>query len=154
MPTPTPSPTPLPTPDGAQFYVSPTGSSGGDGSIGNPWGLGALTTYGVVPAGATVSLRGGTFDLDFTPNTSDGATADQTWFGMAGTPTAPIIVRPYPGERPKIAIDYILHISGSYVQWHEIEFLDAKTKRTVLGGWEWPRPGTLSIEGEYVKLIN
>ncbi|MCA1605784.1 MAG: hypothetical protein LC775_09995, partial [Acidobacteria bacterium] len=73
---------------------------------------------------------------------------------MAGTPTNPIIVRPYPGERPKIAIDYILHLSGSYVQWHEIEFLDAKTDRTVYGGWGWPRSGTLGLEGEYVKLIN
>ncbi|MCA1624001.1 MAG: hypothetical protein LC778_09415, partial [Acidobacteria bacterium] len=154
MPTPTPSPTPLPTPDGAQFYVSPTGSSGGDGSIGNPWGLGALTTYGVVPAGATVSLRGGTYDLDFTPNTSDGATADQTWFWMAGTPTNPIIVRPYPGERPKIALDYTLHLNGSYVHWYEIEFLDAKTDRTAYGGWAWPRPGNLSLGGEYIKLIN
>jgi hypothetical protein len=70
------------------YYVSPTGSSAGDGSIGQPWNLAtALAGAGgrVLP-GDTIWLRGGTYRGGYR----------STLRGAAGLP---IVVRQFPGER-------------------------------------------------------
>src|ERR1700687_4824314 len=76
----------------SDFYVSPTSSAGGNGSIGNPWDL--LTAFGQpasVKPGDTIWLRGGIYIPE-----------NPTWPALEcylrGTPAAPIIVRQYPGE--------------------------------------------------------
>src|SRR5690349_20013988 len=72
---------------GADYYVAPNGSSGGDGSISNPWDLGsALSRTGVIQAGDTLWVRGGTYHGTFTSH-------------LQGTPSSPVVVRQMPGER-------------------------------------------------------
>src|SRR5689334_17648608 len=71
----------------ADFFVSPTGSARGDGSIGNPWDLQtALNGPAAVHPGDTIWLRGGTYRGTFASN-------------LNGTSSAPIQVRQYAGER-------------------------------------------------------
>ncbi len=79
----TPDPTTsAPTPTG--YFADPDVSSGGDGSIGNPWSVThALTTS--IPAGSTIWIRAGNVPGAILP-TIDGASGN------------PIIVRSYPGE--------------------------------------------------------
>jgi phosphodiesterase/alkaline phosphatase D-like protein len=84
-----------PPPTGASFYVALNGSPSGNGNINSPWNLQtALNQPSVVQPGATIYLRGGTYNGKFTSN-------------LNGTSTAPITVRSYPGEMAKI--DGYLH---------------------------------------------
>ncbi len=72
---------------GSDFYVSPTGSPSGSGSVSSPWDLQtALAQPAAVHPGDTLWLRGGTYVGTFTNR-------------LTGTSVAPITVRPYPGER-------------------------------------------------------
>ncbi|MEK7116901.1 MAG: peptidoglycan-binding protein [Patescibacteria group bacterium] len=69
-----------------EFYVSPSGTSSGDGSITSPWDLQtALNQPASVQPGDTIWLRGGTY---------------KGWYvsKLVGTSAQPIIVRSYPGE--------------------------------------------------------
>ncbi len=75
----------------AQYYVSPTGSASGNGSLENPWDLQtALNHPAVVHPGDTIWLRGGTYTGNFISN-------------LTGTETAPITVKQYPGEKAVLA---------------------------------------------------
>ena len=79
-----------PQSSGAQFYVSPTGSPSGDGSLGNPWDFQtALNQTALVQPGATINLRGGVYTGHFTSR-------------IVGSASNPITVRAYPGETPKL----------------------------------------------------
>ncbi len=81
--------------NGTDFYVSPTASASGTGSIGNPWKLQtALNQPSAVKPGDTIWLRGGTYTG--APFTSY----------LNGTSANPIIVRQYPGERARIDGNY------------------------------------------------
>ena len=72
------------------FYVSPTGSHSGSGSITDPWDLAtALAQPAAVQPGATIWLRGGVYSGTFTST-------------LVGAPGNPIVVRQYPGERATI----------------------------------------------------
>lgn len=88
--TPTPVPTPQPTPVAGAFYVSTTGFGLKDGSINNPWDFQTACnqTAKILP-GSTVYLRGGTYLGKFICR-------------LAGTASAHIDVRPYPGETFKL----------------------------------------------------
>jgi hypothetical protein len=78
-------------PQATSFYVAPTGSPSGDGSIGRPWDLQtALNGPGTVRPGDTIWVRGGNY-TSVTYNSH-----------LNGTATAPIIVRNYNGERASI----------------------------------------------------
>jgi hypothetical protein len=77
-------------PVGPRFYVSPSGSSAGDGSVGSPWDLQtALSQPAAVVPGSTVWLRGGTYVGKFASV-------------LRGTPALPVVVRSYPGEWARI----------------------------------------------------
>jgi len=67
------------------IYVSPNGSWSGDGSISKPYSLGDVLS-GTAKGGDTVWLRGGTYKE-----------TNICWSG--GTPSQPLILRQYPGER-------------------------------------------------------
>src|SRR5205807_2442652 len=89
---PAPPPPPPPPPPGTRvgYYVSPSGSPSGDGSAARPWDLRtALAQPAVVHPGDTIWLRGGTY--------SGGAAGFTS--NLLGTPSTPIVVRQYPGER-------------------------------------------------------
>ncbi|MEK7117062.1 MAG: hypothetical protein AAB837_02775 [Patescibacteria group bacterium] len=70
-----------------EFYVSPSGTSSGDGSITSPWDLQtALNQPASVQPGDTIWLRGGTYAGTFTSR-------------LLGTQSSPIIVKNYQTER-------------------------------------------------------
>jgi hypothetical protein len=78
------------SPTHAGHYVSPSGSASGDGSAGRPWDLRtAFAQPAAVHPGDTIWLRGGTY--------SGGANGFTS--SLLGMPSAPIVVRQYPGER-------------------------------------------------------
>src|ERR1041384_4302453 len=72
-------------------YVSPSGSSAGDGTLARPWDLATAISGGGgrVAPGDTIWLRGGTYR---------GAVVSSV-HGAAG---APVVVRQYRGERAVI----------------------------------------------------
>ncbi len=71
---------------GSAYYVAPSGSSSGDGSLANPWDLQtALSHPAVVQPGDTIWLRGGTYTGLYNST-------------LTGTASTPIILRSYPGE--------------------------------------------------------
>jgi hypothetical protein len=70
----------------AAFYVSPSGSSSGSGTLSSPWDLQtALNQPSVVQPGATIYMRGGTYKGKFKSS-------------LNGSAASPITVRSYPGE--------------------------------------------------------
>jgi len=74
--------------DHAGYFVSPSGSSSGDGSQSRPWDLptALANAAGKVQPGDTVWLRGGTYKGSFRSM-------------LRGTASQPVVVRQYPGER-------------------------------------------------------
>jgi hypothetical protein len=79
-----------PRPRGRNYYVSPTGSASGDGSIGKPWDLQtALSQPSTVQPGDKIWLRGGTYTGVFNSY-------------LNGDAANPIVVQQYPGERATI----------------------------------------------------
>lgn len=150
----------------SDFYVSPTGSAGGDGSINNPWDVyTAFNQPASVQPGDTLWLRGGIY----TPENPSWP-AIQCY--LQGTANAPIIVRGYPGERaifqevpyPQYtgAYDqYCLYMdSGGYVWFWDFELRSTNTTRytSVTGSdptpTDLPIPNSCEIQAPGVKLIN
>jgi len=82
--------------DSPAWYVAPNGTATGQGTITSPWDLQTALNGG--PSGTNVKpgdiiwLRGGTYI----------ASAKTFYCSLAGTASAPIIVRGYPGERAVI----------------------------------------------------
>ena len=114
---------------GGQHYVSASGSAAGDGSVNRPWDLAtALAHPGPVRPGDTIWLRGGTY----------GTGRDIFRSKLLGSADAPIIVRPYAGERAIIngwlqvgCCDRDPHPSaGAYVWFWGLEFASSVADRT------------------------
>ncbi len=86
------------------FFVTPAGTTStapGTGTITNPWALAtALAQPAAVHAGDTIWLRGGTYTGNFTSY-------------LTGTPSLPIVVRQYPGERATLNGNVNASLSGS-----------------------------------------
>jgi hypothetical protein len=114
------------TVQGAEYYVSPTGTPQGDGSKDKPWDLKtALAPAEAIQPGDTVWLRGGTYTGHFVSN-------------LKGTKEAPIHVRQYPGERAAIDANYNrntvggaypLLIQGGYTWFEGFEMMSSYPKR-------------------------
>ncbi|MBZ5600924.1 MAG: hypothetical protein LAO79_01305 [Acidobacteriia bacterium] len=114
----------------SQFYVSPAGSSSGDGSINRPWDLAtALQGPASVQPGDTIWLRAGTYPGQFTST-------------LSGTSAAPIIVRQYPSERATIdggsSRTAALTVSGSYCWFWGFEIMYSDPIRVVPSPGPWP----------------
>ncbi|HEY9517483.1 MAG TPA: Ig-like domain-containing protein, partial [Gemmatimonadaceae bacterium] len=101
------------------YFVSPSGSASASGSAASPWSLSTALSggNGRIQPGDTVWLRGGTYSGEF--NTS-----------LAGTASAPIIVREYPGERT--TINGSLSTTGKYTWFwgFEVANTDAGSQST------------------------
>lgn len=84
---------------GGEFYISTTGSNGGSGSIGSPWGT---FDYAIsqIGAGDTLYVRGGNYSLSSRIRIQKG--------GVSG---APITMQAYPGETP--VLDFAANPSSS-----------------------------------------
>ena len=113
---------------GMDHFVSPNGSSSGDGSINNPWDLPtALSQPASVRPGDTIWLRGGTYRA---PNSNGFSSM------LNGTATSPIIVRNYNGERATLdgrGTENTLYVGGSYTWYWGLEIMDSNTNRTPNG---------------------
>src|SRR5262245_18608010 len=84
---------------GNEYYVSPSGSSSGNGSISAPWDLRtALNAPATVKPGDTIWLRGGSYSLGYTQSTI---------VRLRGAVDKPITLRGFSGERA--IIDGTLH---------------------------------------------
>jgi hypothetical protein len=115
---------------GAKFYASPDGTPGGDGSIAHPWDIVTALAQPstIVPPGSTIWMRGGTYGTGTTIFRSS----------LVGMPSAPIVVRQYPGERAIIngwlqigCCDQDPHPDqGAYVWFWGLEFASSITDRT------------------------
>lgn len=84
----------------AQHHVTPAGSSGGSGSMTNPWSLEyALSHPSVVQAGDTIWMHGGVYRGNYQCQ-------------LVGSPTRPIIVRGYGRERAVIDAGLVQGLCG------------------------------------------
>jgi len=132
-----------------EHYVSPTGTAGGDGTIGDPWDL--VTAMGhpaAVLAGDTIWLRGGTHDGDDVTSTLNGSSG------------SPIIVRQFVGERAIIDVgpgQFQIATGSSWTDYWGFEVTSSNTVReTAIVGSE-PADITHSsfyTFGSNVNLIN
>ncbi len=108
----------------AQWYASPSGSSGGTGSISSPWDLQTvLHGPAAVQPGDTIWMRAG----NYSPPNGEYFLMDY----LRGTAAAPIHLRAYPGERPTVtmwfraAIDPVsadINPGAGYVWIQDVEF--------------------------------
>jgi hypothetical protein len=130
------------------WFAAPAGSSTGDGS-GRPWDLQTALHggNGSVQPGDTIWLRGGTYTSASPLNST-----------LAGTPSAPIVVRQYPGERaildargatsPTMRGDF-LTAAGNYSTFWGFEVMDSDPNRSTD-----TRPNLIVVNASHVKLIN
>ncbi len=110
----------------SNFYVSPTGSASGNGTIASPWNIYTGLGTSTVKPGDTVWLRGGIYG---------SGSSVQSY--LNGTSALPIYVRQYPGERA--TINGGLGVVGNYTWFWGFEVAELN--------WNWPR--TTSVVGSF-----
>ena len=149
--------TPEPVPGGAnQFYVSPSGSASGNGSITNPWDIRTALTKGrTIPAGSTVWLRAGRHVVgkEFCyspayPSCGEGY--------IHGSPGNYITVRSYPGERASID-GSLVFLGGGSAGWvivRDLELYDSSTDRYYNAQSGWMKDNGIEIPAGNMKFIN
>src|SRR3989449_6215140 len=130
------------------WFAAPAGASTGDGSR-RPWDLQTALRggNGKVQPGDTVWLRGGTCTSTSPINST-----------LAGTPSAPVGVRQYPGERA------ILDARGATSPTNRGDFLTASGDYSTFWGFEVmrsdpdrsrdTRANLIVVNASHVKLIN
>src|SRR5207247_4758577 len=130
------------------WFAAPTGSSGGDGSR-RPWDLQTALQGGAgkVQPGDTVWLRGGTY-----------TSATPIYSTLAGSASAPVVVRQYPGEQAILAApgaasptsrgDFFT-VQGNYSQFWGFEVTDSDPNRSVN-----TRPNLIAVNASDAKLGN
>jgi len=102
-------------------FVSPTGTSGGDGSSAAPWSLSSAITGagGRIQGGHTVCLKEGTYPLS------------NARLSVSGSSTAPVIFRNAPNERPILDANggnsNLLTVAASNVWLWGLEFTDSSS---------------------------
>ncbi len=137
---------------GTDFYVSPGGRPGGDGSIGRPWDLAtALAGRAGVQPGDTIWLRGGTYTIPPGGN---------ILCGLRGTAAAPITVAQYPGERATIDIKGAAQgffftnspnpSGAAYVNFKDFEVTNSDTNRST----RFPVVAFYVRTSDHLKFIN
>jgi hypothetical protein len=145
--------TPDPTPAG--FYVSPTGTAGGDGSFGNPWDLQTALNSPAVRPGDTIWVRGGTYKRAANPAYTTG---------INGTAGNPITIRAYPGEfasldavNTAVGSDALaLRIQGAYLWFWGLDITNSQTARQSTDPAVAVRSGTIEfrVGAANSKVIN
>ncbi len=152
--------TPPPSGSGNNWYVSPSGSSSGNGSIGSPWDIvTAFQQPSSVKPGDTIWLRAGKY--------GDGTSGAVLASNLVGTASAPIVVRAYPGERA--IIDAWLQVGccdqapnpskGAYTWFWGVEFASYNPDRSsgTSGPPEWAHQANHAAVDTWApgtKLIN
>ncbi len=127
----------------AEYHISPTGSSSGDGSQSRPWDLQtALNHPASVRAGDTLWMRAGVHRRNNAPTKFTSRLT-----GAAGTP---IIVRQYPGERATVD-GSIEQSSGRYVTYWGFEVMCSNPNRYASEIWA---TGGMDLRAPNLKCIN
>ena len=133
----------------AGYYVSPAGTSGGDGSVDRPWNLATALAgaAGKVQPGDTVWLRSGTYRGEFVSTVS----------GSAGKP---VVFRQYPGEHALIDAagsvrnSTVLSVRGPWVVFWGFEMTNTDADRTYSLTGNAGRPHALANYGSHTKFIS
>jgi hypothetical protein len=126
-------PPPPPPETHTGWQVTPNGTSGNQGTAASPWSLShALSgAGGTIRPGDTVWVRAGTYT--------------GSWYTtVAGTASAPVIIRAYPGERARL--NGAMQINGGYVWYWGLEVSNTSSTIGEVTGINIYHPG--------VKLIN
>lgn len=125
-----------------EWYVSPSGLPSNDGSAARPLSL-AAALGGSSPArpGDTIWLRGGTYVGNFTSS-------------LTGTPSAPIMVKQYPGERATLdgvpdSSLAILTVGGADTWFWDFEVTNSDPQRLLV-----PHNVGMNMFGPRTKAIN
>ncbi len=130
----------------AGWFASPTGTSGGDGSR-QPWDLQTALTggNGAVRSGDTIWLRGGTYAGTYSTT-------------LAGTASAPIVVRQYPGERATIdggtSNVQTFRVDGQWAIYWGFEIMQSGTARSCDSCLGLRPTGVYVRNAHDVKLVN
>src|SRR6266568_1871226 len=128
-------------------YVSPSGSSAGDGTLARPWDLATALGGGGgrVAPGDTIWLRGGTYR---------GAVVSS----VQGAPGAPVVVRQYRGERAVIDAagatsstrrGDLFVVTGDYAVYWGFELMDSDPDRTTD-----TRPNMVVNDASHTRYVN
>jgi hypothetical protein len=142
-----PQPPPPPSGPHAGYYVSPTGTSAGDGSIDRPWDLptALANASSKVQPGDTVWLRGGTYHGTFRSSSK-----------LKGTASAWVVVRQYPGERAILDANggtvSALYVGGEYSVFWGFEFTNSDPKREM--SLTERRTNVIANYANHTKYIN
>lgn len=144
----------LPIVNGRAWYVSPAGTSHGDGSIDQPWDIVTGLNNKAVQPGDTVWLRGGRY--------GDGTKAAIITSSLVGSAAAPIIVRSLRNER--VVIDAWLQAGccdqannparGSYTWFWGLEFAGFNTNRISTASGDQANHAGADTWGDGTKFIN
>ena len=143
-----------------EFFVSPTGTASGNGSMTSPWDLKtALNHPAAIQPGDIIYLRGGIYNV---PTTDLGFTSQLT-----GTLANPIKVMSYPGEWAvidgnvsfsTIKSTVILRINGGYTWFLNFEITNTETgtRKIAISGSNPPERRANSVDdaGVATKIIN
>lgn len=133
---------------GADYYVSPNGSSAGNGSIQKPWDIATAFRHpAAVKPGDTINLRGGTYQ----------APQRLLWHvKLNGAANNWITIRPNPGEEARI--DGGLQVLGSYVIIRDLEVMNSNPVRYTAQVGSFPsditQPAGIEVFGKGVRVIN
>jgi hypothetical protein len=127
-----------------EFYVSPTASASGTGTLANPWRLQtALSQPAAVHPGDTIWLRGGTYTGSY----------DSFLTGATGNP---IVVRSYSGELARLdgagVTGSIVTIEGAHVVYRDFEVMSSSNPNP--NGGQGSRPQGFQVIGADNKLVN
>lgn len=136
-----------PTGSHTGYYVSPTGTSAGDGSIDRPWDLptALANASSKVQPGDTVWLRGGTYRGTFRSSSK-----------LKGTASAWVVVRQFPGERAILDANSgtvsALYVGGEYSVFWGFEFTNSDPKRVM--SLTERRTNVIANYANHTKYIN
>ena len=135
----------------ADFFVSPSGSAVGDGSIEKPWDIKtAFKQPETLHAGDTLYLRGGLYRFE-----------KYLYSTLTGTDGHPIIVKPYQNERATIDCrnwENTFTIEGGYTDYCDIELTSTSEVRMTSSSGQASRDtiarGGLHFNGPHCKMLN
>ncbi len=137
-----------PPPTRPGWYVSPTGTASGDGSINHPWNF-ATAANGAssrILPGDTVWMRGGTYRGPFRVTVS-------------GAPGSPVVFRQYPGERAIIdgagtsSSVSVFYVGGQYTMFWGFEITNSDPIRTTTSTANNVRPNVVSNYASHTKYV-
>jgi len=131
----------------AVHYAAPAGRSDGSGAADHPWDLATALGggRGQVQPGDTVWLRGGRYS--------------GTWVStLTGTPSAPIVVRQYPGERATLdgrgTRNDIFVVRGAWTVYWGFEVTSSDPTRVSSDRSSNLRPDLVVNNGPHNKYVN